>query len=108
MAIGIATGAPSRRARVRASAGRTARRRVPHRRRPAPSLDVRPIDVEAIAAGWQRAFEAAGSALRAAGASLPAGEIQGRRVALAREIARTEVALQALDARRESGLRLCG
>ena len=41
--------------------------------------------MESLSAGWQRAFEAAGRALRAAAESLPGAEIRERETALRRE-----------------------
>ena len=58
--------------------------------------DRRPIDLESLSAGWQRALDAAASALEAAGGSLPASELQDRRFALAREAETTAAALREL------------
>jgi beta-phosphoglucomutase-like phosphatase (HAD superfamily) len=64
--------------------------------RPERSQNHRPVDLELLSAGWQRALDAAGSALRAADESLPAWELRDRRAALARETATTAVALREL------------
>src|SRR6188474_152497 len=98
MTVTTAT-APSRTAvRGRGSAAaRTARRpdaSYPARSRAAP--DRQPRDPESLSADWQRALDAAGRALQAAGDSLPAWELRDRRVALTREIERTAGALRAL------------
>lgn len=92
--------APSRtgvRRRGPAEAG-AARRRgdAPYSERPEPVPDDQPIDLESLSAGWQRALDAAGRALRTAGESLPAWELRDRRVALIRETERTALALRAL------------
>jgi HAD superfamily hydrolase (TIGR01509 family) len=54
------------------------------------------IDLELLSAHWQRALDAAGSALRAAGESLPASELRDRRGTLARETEATAAALRRL------------
>lgn len=54
------------------------------------------IDLESLSADWQRALDAAASALRAAGESLPAGELRDRRAALVRETETTAAALRGL------------
>jgi HAD superfamily hydrolase (TIGR01509 family) len=54
------------------------------------------MDLELLSAGWQRALDAAGRALRAAGESLPPSELRDRRVALIRESERTALALREL------------
>jgi beta-phosphoglucomutase-like phosphatase (HAD superfamily) len=54
------------------------------------------VDLEALSADWQRALDAAGSALRAAGESLPASELRDRRAALADETETTAAALREL------------
>lgn len=54
------------------------------------------VDLERLSARWQRALDAAGSALGAAGESLPASEIRDRRAALAREAERTASSLREL------------
>jgi beta-phosphoglucomutase-like phosphatase (HAD superfamily) len=55
-----------------------------------------PIDLEALSARWQRALDAAGRALSAAGDALPASELHDRRVALTRETEQTATALRQL------------
>jgi beta-phosphoglucomutase-like phosphatase (HAD superfamily) len=55
-----------------------------------------PIDLEALSARWQRALDAAGGALSAAGDALPASELRDRRIALTREIEQTATALREL------------
>ena len=61
-----------------------------------PSADHRPVDLESLSAEWQRALDAAGSALRAGSDSLPVWELRERRVALAHETETTAAALRAL------------
>jgi beta-phosphoglucomutase-like phosphatase (HAD superfamily) len=61
-----------------------------------PPPDHRPIDLESVSADWQRAFDAAGSALRAATGSLPPAELHTRQRALVDEVGATAVALHAL------------
>lgn len=79
------------------TAVRPARRSdVPPRERFEPSPGYPPRDLESLSADWQRALDAAGRALRAAGDSLPAWELRDRRAALARETERTVLALRAL------------
>ena len=55
-----------------------------------------PVDLELLSARWQRALDAAGRALQAAGESLPASEVRDRRVALGRETETVGVALREL------------
>jgi HAD superfamily hydrolase (TIGR01509 family) len=55
-----------------------------------------PVDLELLSARWQRALDAAGSALEAAGDSLPASELRDRRVTLARESETTAASLREL------------
>ena len=64
--------------------------------RPSRCQTISPVDPESLSADWQRALDAAGRALRAAGDSLPAWELRDRRVALAREIETNGGALRAL------------
>jgi HAD superfamily hydrolase (TIGR01509 family) len=54
------------------------------------------VDLESLSARWQRALDAAASALHAAGDSLPASELRDRRVALAHESDITAAALREL------------
>lgn len=70
---------------------------VPRRERFEPSLEHQARDLESLSADWQRALDAAGRALRAAGESLPPWELRDRQVALARETERTALALRALS-----------
>jgi beta-phosphoglucomutase-like phosphatase (HAD superfamily) len=90
-------------------ANRTASRRpgarvVPARREVVPSgapseastPDPQPIDLESLSAEWQRALDAAATALRAGRESLPAGEVRERQGALVRETERTAAALREL------------
>jgi HAD superfamily hydrolase (TIGR01509 family) len=62
----------------------------------ASSADQHTVDLELLSANWQRALDAAGSALRAAGDSLPAWELRDRRVALTRETVTIATALREL------------
>ncbi|HVR13284.1 MAG TPA: HAD family phosphatase [Gaiellaceae bacterium] len=55
-----------------------------------------PVDLESLSADWQRALDAAGSALRAAGESLPEWELRDRSGALARETEATAAMLREL------------
>ncbi len=71
-------------------------RLVSHRERSEPSEDRQPLDLESLSAHWQRALDAAASALRAAGDSLSAWELRDRRAALARETETTATALREL------------
>lgn len=73
------------------------RRLVPYAERSEPSANPPPVDLEFLSAGWQRALDAAGSALRAAAAdSLPSTELRDRQVALVRETETTAAALREL------------
>ena len=53
-----------------------------------------PVDLELLSAHWQPALDAAGKAIGAAGDSLPASELRGRRAALVRETEATAAALR--------------
>jgi beta-phosphoglucomutase-like phosphatase (HAD superfamily) len=91
--------APSRRGVRRhgsTTPGAARRRDVADRKPFQPSPVHEPVDLEALSADWQRALDAAGSALRAAGESLPASELRDRRAALANETETTAAALREL------------
>ena len=83
-------------ARSRGSTAAVPTRVVQHPERSELSPDHQPVDLESLSANWQRALDAAGSALRAAGDSLPAWELRDRRAALARETETTVAALREL------------
>jgi HAD superfamily hydrolase (TIGR01509 family) len=61
----------------------------PRRARPAPG-SAGPLTLDTLASRWQQALDAADRSLRAAGGSLPPGELAQRRRALAEERAETE------------------
>ena len=82
--------------RSRGSTAAVPTRVVQHPKRSELSPDLQPVDLESLSANWQRALDAAGSALRAAGDSLPAWELRDRRAALARETETTVAALREL------------
>jgi beta-phosphoglucomutase-like phosphatase (HAD superfamily) len=65
------------------------------------AADRKPVDLELLSAHWQRALDAAGRALRAAGGSLPATEVRERQVALVRETERTAATLRELGRGRQ-------
>jgi beta-phosphoglucomutase-like phosphatase (HAD superfamily) len=83
--------APSRKGRRHrgSAAASPAHRRVAHGKELLEPPVERPVDPESLSAGWQRAFDAAASSLRAAGESLPASEVRGRQVALSEETRET-------------------
>ena len=83
-------------ARSRGHGAAVPTRVVQHEGRPGLLPDHQPVDLESLSAEWQRALDAAGSALRAAGDSLPAWELRDRRAALARETETTAAALREL------------
>ena len=96
----MTTGTASRRTRARhpgPAGGHAARQ--PAVTEP-EAVDVRPdhqpVDLEVLSAHWQRALDAAGSALRAAGDSLPVTEVRDRQLALVRETERTAATLREL------------
>ena len=64
-------------------------------------LDHQPVDLELLSAHWQRALDAAGGALRAAGDSLPVTEVRDRQLALVRETERTAATLRELGRGRQ-------
>lgn len=91
--------APSRtgvRGRGFAAVGAARRRDAPYSERSERSPEHQPRDLESLSADWQRALDAAGRALGAAGDSLPPWELRDRRVALTRETENTALALRAL------------
>ena len=65
------------------------------------SAEHKPVDLELLSAHWQRALDAAGTALRAAVGSLPATEVRERQVALVRETERTAGTLRELGRGRQ-------
>lgn len=80
-------------ARVRRTSSPARRRAVPPRAALTPAEVGPVVDLEALSARWQQAFDAARAALRAAGGSLPDAELRVRERDLARELESTAVAL---------------